>query len=289
MDGRTSATVVAATWAIAVLVVTASVLGLVDPGVYAAETDNWAAQARGQDIGNLVAFVLLVASGHRWVRGSHRAAIVWLGALLYLVYAYVIYAMAVHFNHLFLVYVAVLGLSSWAVLLTTNRVRAHDVRVRARVGAGVPKWPAVVAVAIGVLFALMWLAEVVPASVSGEPPQSVVEAGLCVNPVHVIDLAILLPAFVAAGWLALRGRASGQFFVGPLLVFSVLMGSSIVAAMVLMTAEGFSGTVPTMVMVSLVVLASLVAAGRHLASYVEVSEVSDPGHATRPWSPRATW
>jgi Ca2+/Na+ antiporter len=81
----------------------------------------------------------------------------------------------------------------------------------------------------------------------------------------VIDLSVLLPAFIISGYLTLQGRASGQFFVGPLLVFSVLMGTSIVAAMILMTTEGFEDTLPPLVMVSLIVLASLFAAWRYLA------------------------
>jgi hypothetical protein len=86
-----------------------------------------------------------------------------------------------------------------------------------------------------------------------------------VNPVHVIDLAVLLPAFVISGYLTLKRRAAGQFFVGPLLTFSVLMGASIVAAMVLMTVEGFEDTLPPLVMVTVIVLASLWAAWRYLA------------------------
>ena len=80
------------------------------------------------------------------------------------------------------------------------------------------------------------------------------------NPIHVIDLAVLLPGFIIAGYWTLRGREAGQFFVGPLLFFSVLMGTSIDAAMVLMTVEGFENTLPPMLMVSAIVLASLFAA-----------------------------
>jgi hypothetical protein len=92
----------------------------------------------------------------------------------------------------------------------------------------------------------------------------VIDAGLWVNPIHVIDLAVLLPGFIVAGYWTLRGQAAGQFFVGPLLVFSVLMGTSIVAAMIMMTVDGFANTVPPLVMVSVIVLASLFAAWRYL-------------------------
>ncbi|MDP3894828.1 hypothetical protein [Nocardioides sp.] len=262
MAEQSSKSVLVWTLAISVLVTVASVTGLASDSVYAEETKNWATQARGQDIGNLLAVLTLLLSGFAYARGSHRAALVWLGTLLYLVYAYVIFSVAVHFNQLFLVYVAALGLSSYAIMFRVNGLRAENARLPRPAAHRLAGYTSI---AIGVLFTLLWMRELIPATLTGEVPQSVVDAGLWVNPVHVIDLAVLLPAFLIAGHLAVKGRAPGLFFVGPLLVFSVLMGASIVAATVLMTVEGFEGTLAPMVMVSLIVLASLFAAWRYLA------------------------
>ena len=255
---------------ISALVTATSVLGLADQGIYGEETRNWATQARGQDIGNLLAVIVLTYSGYGYYRGSHRAALVWVGTLLYLIYAFIVYSVAVHFNVLFLVYVATLGLSSYAVMLNVNGLRAESERFPRPAGRTVA---GLTSIAIGVLFGLLWLSELIPATLSGEAPQSVVDAGLWVNPIHVIDLAVLLPAFIIAGYLTLRGTARGQFFVGPLLVFSVLMGASIVAAMALMRVEGFANALPPLVMVSVIVLASLFAAWRYLgASYHQADD-----------------
>lgn len=262
MAEQTSKSILIWTLVISVLTTVASVMGLVDDGVYSEETKNWATQARGQDIGNLLAVVTLLLGGYGYYKGSHRAALVWLGALLYLVYAYVIFSMAVHFNALFLVYVAILGLSSYAIMYTVNGLRAESERLPQPAARRVAGYTSI---AIGVLFGLLWLSELIPATLTGEVPQSVVDAGLWVNPVHVIDLAVLLPAFIIAGYLTVKGRAAGQFFVGPMLVFSVLMGASIVAGTILMTAEGFEDTLPPMVMVTVIVLVSLFAAWRYLA------------------------
>ena len=259
MTGRKS--VLIWTSAIAVLVTGASVLGLVDPSFYKLETKNWSTQARGQDVGNLLAIVTLTLSGYRYSRGSHRAGLVWFGTLLYLIYAYIVYAMAVHFNQLFLVYVGALGLSSYAVIFTVRRLSLEDGAFPDRSSRELAGWTAI---AIGVLFGLLWLSELIPATLSGTAPNSVSEAGLVVNPIHVIDLAVLLPGFIIAGYLTLNREAAGQFFVGPLLTFSALMGSSIVAAMILMAAEGSENTLLPSVMVSLIVLASLFAAWRYL-------------------------
>lgn len=264
---------------IALLVVICSIAGLVDPRVYAQETQNWALQAKGQDIGNLLAVVVLVITAVRLRSGSARAGLLWLGTLLYLIYAFTVYAMAVHLNYLFLLYVAVLGLSSWAVLTHVGAVRRRALsypRGRVRRIAG---WTLTVT---GVLFAMLWLSELVPALLRGQVPATLTEAGLWVNPIHVIDLALVLPAFIATGLAALRQQQVGLFWLGPWLAFSVLMGSSIIAAMLLMTAAGEGDALPVAVMVSVVVLASLGACWAYLRRTTETRD--DRGAVGDTWS-----
>ena len=246
---------------IALLVVFASVAGLTDSRVYAEETENWALQAQGQDVGNLIAAVVLVVTAIRLQRGSRRAGLVWLGTLLYLIYAFIVYAMAVHLNYLFLVYVAVLGLSAWVLVFHLNHLRVQGLRFPQGRTRTVAAW---VIIAIGVLFAGLWLGELVPALLTGTVPASLTEAGLWVNPIHVIDLSMVLPGFILAGVAALGRRRHGLFWLAPWLVFSALMGSSIVAAMVLIRRSGAANTAPATIMVSLVVVASLLAVWGYL-------------------------
>src|SRR5690606_14556253 len=139
------------TGVIALLVVTCSTAGLVDPRVYAQETQNWALQGQGQDIGNLLAVVALVVTAVRYRSGSARAGLLWLGTLLYLIYAFTVYAMAVHLNYLFLLYVAVLGLSSWAVLNHVGQVRSGAFTFPGGRPRTVAAWTLI---ATGVLFAV---------------------------------------------------------------------------------------------------------------------------------------
>ena len=134
-------------------------VGLVDPGAHDEETENWATQALGQDIGNLLAVVALLLSGYGYYTGSHRARLVWPGTLLYLLDAYVVYSMAVHFNELFLVHVAALGLSSYAVMFSMDGLRTENAaspQPSARKPAGYTS------IAIGVVFGLLWLSGTSP-------------------------------------------------------------------------------------------------------------------------------
>jgi hypothetical protein len=239
---------------VAALVVITSLLGLLAPWPYQQETENWAMQARGQDLGNLIAVVVLVASAIRMNAGSSRAGQLWMGTLLYLLYAYVVYAFAVHFSRLFIVYVAVLGLVFYTVIAGLRLLREQPAARRPRLFAA---W---VLIGIGGLFALLWLSELLPATLSGEPPRSLGVAGLVVNPIHVIDLSVVLPGMIVVGLLALRSHPTGLALIIPALVFSVLMGLSIIAAMVLIVAAGDRSGLGPMAMVAVVVGASAAAA-----------------------------
>ena len=87
----------------ALLVLLASVSGISLTSIYARETPSWAVQGIGQDIVNIVAVALLLIAVYFVNKGSVKAFLVWSGVLLYLIYAYVIYAFDVHLNRLFLV------------------------------------------------------------------------------------------------------------------------------------------------------------------------------------------
>ena len=97
---------------IALLLVIAAGSGLFVRGLYR-DTPSSVAQMLGQDAITLaVALPTLVMSALLTWRGSQRGRLIWLGGLAYTVYTYVGYAFDVHFNPLFLVYVAVLGCSN---------------------------------------------------------------------------------------------------------------------------------------------------------------------------------
>jgi hypothetical protein len=216
------------------------------------------AQAIGQDIVTLgVALPALVVGAVLAGRGSGRARLVWLGVLIYLVYTYVIYAFQVRFNPLFLVYVALLGCSLYALiggLATTDFGR-----IKARFAEKTPV--RAVSVFLGILaflFYFSWLGEVVPALVAGEVPQSVAENGTPTNGVHVLDMAWILPAAaLTAVWLW-RKRAPGYTLAGALLTFFSLLALAIMAMMISMSLNAQPAAPGMAVVFGVVAAASLV-------------------------------
>lgn len=247
---------------LAVLTAYASLSGIMLDDTYSREAEGWAAEGVGQDYGNLAAVTALLICSFYMAKGSARAFLVLTGTLLYLVYAYTLYAFFIHFNSLFLVYVAILGLSFYS--LFSACVYAARAQIAERLHGGENKNAGLFLVLVGILFALLWLSDVVAAILSGTAPKNVAAYGFTVNPVHVIDLSVILPGMIITGILLRRKNALGLFFAVPFLWFSALMGLSIVFAMIVSAHRGLPSAVEPAVMVGFIVLLSAYYAGRML-------------------------
>lgn len=227
---------------ITLLVAVTSAIGLADKSLYRGPL-AWTTQAVAQDLADLV-FVLpaLVASAWWAARGSRRGWLVWLGALSYLVYSFLIYAFAVQHNRLFLAYVAVLGASIWALVFGLARTDWDD--IHARFAANAPVRPIGLLLLVpAVLFALLWLSDEVPAALSGTVPRGVVDIGVPTNPVHVIDLSVMLPAMAMVGLWAWRRLRIGYGLAVVLLVNVVLQNVAIATMMAFALRAGLPGSV----------------------------------------------
>jgi len=246
----------------AALAIAGSLLALADQQVYDKLSAAFLPQALAQDLVNLfVASPAILILALLALRGSLGAYVLWLGSLLFTAYNYVIYAVAIPFGSLFLLWVAVLGMALFALLGGAAVIDRGELlaRYRDRRTATVAGWALLV---IAVLFGALWLSEDVPALLAGSTPASLVEQGVITNPVHVLDLAFFLPAtvLVAAAWLRGSGRAAA--FGPAFLAFLLLTGLPILVTPVVQTARGDTATWAVVVpigVISLVVLALLVA------------------------------
>ena len=190
-------------------------------------------------------------------RGSQRAWLVWLGALSYVVYSFVIYAFAVQYNRLFLAYVAVLGCALWALI---GGMASTDWEgVKARFSPHVPAKPvSLYLMVLAAFFYVLWLGVEMPALMSGSVPKEVTESGLLTNPVHVLDLAMMLPAMLVAGVLLWRRRAIGYGLAAMLLVNALFQDLAIASMMVFSVRAGLpGGPVPMFVAMAAVTLGLL--------------------------------
>lgn len=208
--------------ALSLLAGAAAVVGLVAADrIYGRETDLLFDAAVAQDL----ATALLVAPvtallGVQARRGSFAACLCLPGCLAFLAYNYAIYAFSLQFGPLFLLWVSLLGMSAFALAGT---LAATDLAaVRRRFACRPMPGTATSLILVATLFALLWLSEVVPDLLAGGRSRSADDWQVPTNPVHVLDLALFLPAVVGSGVLLLRRHALGYATAAGQLVWMAL-------------------------------------------------------------------
>jgi hypothetical protein len=241
---------------IAILLAVAAGGGLFIKGLYR-DAQNLVTQAIGQDVITLVvALPTLVISAFLTSRGSQRARLVWLGGLIYMVYTYVGYAFAVRFNSLFLVYVALLGCSTYALI--GGLVATDWAGIKAGFTERTPvKAVSIYLAVIAVLFYFLWLSEAVPASLTGNRPQSLIDAGTPTNFVQVLDMAWFLPATAITAVSLWRKQPIGYTLAGAILTFVVLLTLAILSMVVFMGRAGQPVVIPQVMIYGVLLIVSI--------------------------------
>jgi hypothetical protein len=243
------------TVAIAVLTAVSSALGLVRPNHYPPEL---LPQFYVQDVVVLgLAVPVLLAGLWFALRGSLRGRVVWTGALAYMTYMWASMGLQVPFNRFFLGYVVLFGLSLFTFVGATLALDASAVR-RAVEGRISERRYGTFLLVIAAGLAVLWLAELVPATLTGDPPLLVEEQGPMALVSHFVDLSVVVPALtIVAVWLW-RRRTWGYALAGIGLVFGGLIAPTITATTVAILLTG-GLTVPVVAAVFTVIPAVVAA------------------------------
>lgn len=243
---------------LALLLIIVSLTGLYSTGFYAKESLNWQAQSAGQDMADLFLVTpALLITAILAARKRKGALLAWAGVVMYIVYSFIIFCFAVHFNRLFLFYCAILGLSFYSLawffytLLITpvSKTQFNEVP---------RKTTGIYFIILAILFAFLWLSEIIPAIIANDVPESVREAGLFTNAVHVIDLSVILPGMLISGILLLKKRYIGYIMAPVFLSFFILMDITIGGLVVVMIKRGLPGSyILTIIMGALTLFSSI--------------------------------
>lgn len=220
---------------IALLAAIASAGGLFVDGLY---RDNALVTTafQGNDVVTLfIAVPLLLAAMFMTMRGSQRAQLVWLGLLMYMLYNYVFYLYGTSFNVLFLIYVALLTLSIYALIfgLATLDVQELAQRFRSRTPA---RWISGFMMFFAALLGGLWIAQSLRFVATGQVPQDVVQTDHPTAVVYATDLTLLMPALVLGAVLLWRRRAWG-YVVSSIMMIKATTYSLALIAMSAMAGE----------------------------------------------------
>ena len=254
------------TMAAAVLAAVGSIIGLLTPErLYDDETPEMVTAVLAQDLVNLVLvapLMLILAAGAR--RGSYTSGLCLIGFLAFTVYNYAIYAFSIHFGPLFLLWVAVLGLAVFA--LAGSMAALNSWGVDTPPGGTVARVAGWFLIIVPLLFALLWLSEIVPDLLNGRGSTSAGDWNVPTNPVHVLDLAFFLPAVCVVGALLLLGHRLGYAAAPGSLVWLILTSLPILVTPVVAQARGEVPGWPVVVPIGALALATSVVLWRLVRS-----------------------
>jgi hypothetical protein len=237
------------------LVVVATGVGLFVPEFYR-DAEVLLPQLYGQDLLTLgIAVPALAGALYYAHQGSLQGYVVWLGVTGYLLYTYASYALLTAFNELYLVYVALFGLPLFTLI--GGIVRIDPAALKETLDDHPVRGYVAFRALVAGLVALMWLAEVGPASLAGTSPPSIAETTLPVPVIQSLDLGVVVPSFALSAAFLWTQRAWGYVFTGVLLVKGTALGLAVLAMIVFMLRNGQSVPLPQIVLFALLSLTGL--------------------------------
>jgi hypothetical protein len=227
---------------VAVLMAASAAAGLGIPHLYT-DPGPVVALLRAYDMVTLlVATPILLWALRSARRGSERGQLAWLGMLAYVAYTYAIYVFGTAFNALFLVHVVVLSLTGIALILILSSLDVDRFAERARTRTLMRLVSGVLAF-LGLGLGGMWGYYSLRTALTGSRP---VESLLVLPPsgVHLayaLDLALLVPGYLAAAVLLWRRQSWGYLLAGVFVTAGILQQVGYLTALVFQARAGVPG------------------------------------------------
>ncbi|MFO8054063.1 MAG: hypothetical protein R6U19_02750 [Bacteroidales bacterium] len=207
---------------------------------YARDTASMGAQGMGQDVVDLFLVVpLLIVSLILIYRNIKAGWFLLTGSVFYVLYSFFIYAFGLHFNQLFLLYCIIIGLSLYTFIFVLYEMNRMD--IKGWFSDNVPtRLIGYYFILIAVLFYTLWLKEVLPAILNDTVPQSVSDYELLVNPLHVLDIGIVLPGVIITAVMLMKNQRLGYILTPTLLIFIILLAIALIGMTLMLQVKGIS-------------------------------------------------
>lgn len=194
----------------------------------------------GDAVTLLLAIPTLIFSLLLYRRGSLRGGLLLTGALTYLLYIYGSMAFGAAYNNLFLVYLALLSASLFGLIfaLASFNLKILPQNFSHRLphrGMGI------YLILSGAILILIWLAlSILPALFTGKVPVEVWSYTTIVT--FIVDMAIIAPALIIAGYMLIQRAPLGYLLVSTILVFISILGINLLVGGTVQMFMGLMGT-----------------------------------------------
>ena len=205
-------------------------------GLYAHDTIFSAGASQGADIVALfIALPLLIISFILYRRGSLRGGLLLASALAYYLYYGASLGLIVAYNNLYLVYLALFSVSFFAFVLSFTIFDLPT--LPDRISSRLPRHGmAIFMFVVGIGMAFIWLSDVIHALLTGGVPGAL---GANISLItYTIDVGIIAPAALLAGYQLLKGAPLGYLLTGVLTILLALVGVMVIAQTIMQLSIG---------------------------------------------------
>lgn len=205
-------------------------------GVYQHMAADVAIQGIAQDFITLfIAIPLLLLSYYFYRRGSFRGRVILTGTVFYFFLTYLFYLVMAMYNELFLIYIALLSFSFFALILLVISSLHIDAKsffnepFPYKIFGGFLMYNAI-------SIAFLWLQTVISPMLEKKVPTEVMHYTTLI--VQGLDLALFLPISFIAGWYLYKNHSIGYFLAPIYLVFLSILMTALSAKLVWMYVAG---------------------------------------------------
>jgi hypothetical protein len=226
-------------------------------GLYYYDTVSSAAQTQANDLVALVVGLPLLAIS-TWLafRGSLRGRLLLTGTVGFFLYTYLSMSMLAAYNALFLVYVALFGLSLYAFILSMMSFDQTD--LRRHFSERLPRrWIAGLMFLVAGFLLLAWLGRIVPPLLQNQIP-ALENATTMV--IQAMDLSLIVPLAILSGILLLRRSSWGYLLASVSLLKGVTLGLGVSAMAINMALKGVADSMGIMIPFLIITLLNLLMA-----------------------------
>jgi len=224
--------------------------------VYPVATPYYLAALVPQDYANLLFIMpLFIISIFLMFKGSKVGFILYSGILLFYSYISFTYCFTIAANHLFLVYIILLGLSIYqtGILLITIKQNVFSSWFSEK---GEKRF-FIYLLVVGIFFITYWLVTSMPIVIFGKLAESEVRSGFNTSPFHIFDLGIFFPLFIISAFLIRKGNSYGHLLGSMMLIFTLVMSSSLFMEMIFIYLSGQGLELPFLTLFGLLAFISL--------------------------------
>ena len=218
--------------------ITGETVKIYGSGLYKNDSLSTVAQGQASDFITLIfAIPLLLWSLYLSIKGVFKGQLLLIGTLAYFLYTYVSYTFLWNYNVLFIVYVALMSMSFFALVLTIQTIDINSLEKKFSDQLPIKlltsfQWT------IGLLIGLLWIEKIASSILLNTPPVGLEHYTTLV--IQAMDLGFVVPIAFLSGTLLLKKKPYGYLLTSIVIFKGVTMLTAITAMIINMLLQGIT-------------------------------------------------